>query len=188
LRDFAFFIPKPYFPKMKKSIILTGEIDSGKSSLVDRLSQLLHKTGRARGVFSPKCFLKERFLGYDLMDFQRVRYEPLMRFNAQTGWKKYGKFYYNPFAFDWGNEEIIKGMEAELLVIDELGPLEMEGKGFRAGFDVCLKDYEGTLLLICRKEILEALKELSAPFRRIFTTIMMTETKGCWEQLLDNLG
>jgi nucleoside-triphosphatase THEP1 len=149
---------------MKKSLILTGEIDSGKSSLVDRLSLLLYKTGQAGGVFSPKYFLKERFWGYDLMDFQRLRYEPLMRFKAQSGWKKFGKFYYNPFAFEWGNEEIVKGMEAELLVIDEFGPLEMENKGFREGFDSILPEYKGTLLVVCRNNLWEEIQKFLQPF------------------------
>lgn len=71
-----------------------------------------------------------------------------------------GKYYFSKELFDWGNEEIIKSAETgeEILIIDEIGPLELRGEGFAPALKKVLdifSEKEKTLLLVIREELVD---------------------------------
>ena len=67
-----------------------------------------------------------------------------------------GRFRFDPKILTWGNETLAHAAPCDLLVVDELGPLEIErGKGWQKAFDV-LRGNDFTLaLVVIRPELLE---------------------------------
>ena len=73
---------------------------------------------------------------------------------------QYGRFYFNPLVFEWGNEIIKSAGKDTILIIDEIGPVELNGGGFRTGLDHALKYHTGSLIITVRHGILENVSEI----------------------------
>ena len=67
-----------------------------------------------------------------------------------------GRFRFDPKAMTWGNDALARATACHLLVVDELGPLEIErGQGWQKAFDV-LRGNDFTLaIVVVRPELLE---------------------------------
>ena len=69
------------------------------------------------------------------------------------GWK------YDAGVFEWGNEVLARATPCDLLVVDELGPLEvLGGRGWVDAFDVLAGRRFGAALVVCRPGLLEQLE------------------------------
>ena len=106
--------------------LVTGEIDAGKTSyLRERASQ----TGAAAWL-SVKSFP-----GYDLVMLPAGRRIPLARptgSDVPRGWFPFRRFFFNPAAFAAAEScwAALDGPPPRELILDEVGPLELEGRGF----------------------------------------------------------
>lgn len=66
---------------------------------------------------------------------------------------QYGDYNFNTRIFELGARILRENLEADALVLDEYGPLEQNGLGFRKPFDFLLKNYEGFLFISVRPEL-----------------------------------
>jgi nucleoside-triphosphatase THEP1 len=85
-----------------------------------------------------------------------------------------GRFRFDPETLTWGNETLAHAPPCDLLVVDELGPLEIErGKGWQKAFDV-LRGNDFTLaLVVVRPELLaQAQRKLSSDSMTVVTVEM----------------
>ena len=72
---------------------------------------------------------------------------------------KAGHFCFNPEVFTWANAGLESSLDANLIIIDEYGPLERDGKGFYPAI-VCLKKrFNGMLLISVRPGLVDDLWE-----------------------------
>lgn len=62
----------------------------------------------------------------------------------------YGRFYFSPAAFAWGNAILAESAGIGLVVVDEYGPLEQQGVGLWPGIQALLNRHTGPLLLTVR--------------------------------------
>ncbi|WP_319560725.1 hypothetical protein [Marispirochaeta sp.] len=107
-------------------ILVTGGIDAGKTSY---LRQQAAQNGAAAWL-SVKSFS-----GYDLLMLPAEQRIPLARpadADVPGDWFHFRRFRFNPAAFVtaesfWRN---YRGSTPKELILDEAGPLEMEGRGF----------------------------------------------------------
>ena len=140
-----------------RAILLVGPLFSGKSLFVERLAASLGASGTAlagfvqRGVFGPDG----RKIGYDLVGLTTGAIRPFARRSeAGDGWL------FQDAAFCAALGEIREG--ADLTVIDEVGHLELAGKGHAAAVDRALS-VSPTMLIVVREALAdEAAKWLSA--------------------------
>jgi nucleoside-triphosphatase THEP1 len=82
-----------------------------------------------------------------------------------------GRFRFDPRTLAWGNEALRHATPCQLLVVDELGPLEVERQeGWTRAFDVLNKADFGLALVVVRPECLvRAQLQLPASTTAIFT-------------------
>ena len=144
--------------------LLTGPVDSGKTAWLLRRAQL---PGRA-GLLSCKRFSgpaqDSAFLGYDLLFLPSKESMPLARLadheDADGGWLLFRRFLFDPRAFaaaeSWYREQNSAGTEEFLL--DEVGPLEMEGRGFARLLGMLLGG-ERNLIISTRPSLVRAVQE-----------------------------
>lgn len=77
---------------------------------------------------------------------------------------------YSPWIFDedvmaWGNRVLSDQSATDLLIIDELGPLEFEKNlGWTAAFDLLKQKIFGIALVVIRPECMQAFSRLGLPF------------------------
>lgn len=136
---------------MKSLIIISGPVDSGKTEFLKKLAGELSGQQPVRGFVAPKFFLKQDFKGYDFLELENGFKCPFIQTEERSGWMKFGRFYFNPVAFELGNRIISAPARGGVLIVDEVGPLELAGEGFRQGLDGCRRKFKGTLVVSCRE-------------------------------------
>jgi nucleoside-triphosphatase THEP1 len=136
--------------------ILTGPVHSGKTTLIkNTIPALLEKNFRIDGYLSEAIWKSNEFLGYNLLDLKDHRYHPFIRKQGQEEWQKIGPFFFLPGTLDIAKKIIHRSKKADLCVVDEVGPLELKGKGVWPALKDVLMFPHPHLLLVVRDSILK---------------------------------
>ena len=143
---------------MGEIILLTGEMQSGKTKLCLNLFQLAQDANiRVGGVISPAVFDGSRKIAIDAIDLKsgiRKRLAEL-RTSHQTALETQRWSFYSEVV-DWGNKMLIEAVPCDLLMIDELGPLELQrGEGWVNGLTVIENSDYSTALIVIRPSLVE---------------------------------
>jgi nucleoside-triphosphatase THEP1 len=138
--------------------LLTGEIQTGKSRLCLEVVAAARAAGvELGGLVSPGVFQAGEKTAIDVLD---VKSGEKTRLAEAAGGSAAGvstkRWTFHSQAVAWGNQVLETAVPCELLVIDELGPLEFtRGEGWMTGFDtVASGEYQAALLVI-RPSLLE---------------------------------
>lgn len=143
--------------------ILTGPRGSGKTSWCLSLHQESIRLGiQSQGLISNPVVEKSQKVGIELFDLSRHLSYPLAtrRRNRKKkiltqGWE----FDYKTLC--WGNEIISRIGKTPLLIIDELGPLEFNGRGgWQAAFSLLDKREYRWAIVVIRPTLLAIAKRL----------------------------
>ena len=111
--------------------ILTGPVHSVKTTLLKKVvRELKEQKYRIDGFLSEAVWEKEETVGYDLFDLKEERSIPFIRKTGEKEWQKIGSYFFIPQGLAEAEKIILQGKEAYILVVDEVGPLELSGKGF----------------------------------------------------------
>ena len=149
-------------------LILTGAVQSGKSRF---LGSLLAGLDRDRtplsGFLSPAVYEDGRLVGYDLTVIGGGPPAAYIRKEGQAGWERVGPYFFVPEALETARRTILESGPLDLLVVDEVGPLELVGGGLWRPLESILADPGRRCLLVVRASCLEALtgKLAGRPFQ-----------------------
>ncbi len=168
-------------------VLLTGDRGSGKTTACQRLANRARETGwDVAGVLSPAVFTGGVKVAIDAVDLRNGERRRLA--TARTAVTLSGGLHTLAWSFDaatitWGNEVLTRAVPCDLLIVDELGPLELEqGQGWTAGIiAVNTKSYRQAWVVV-RRELLAVALQLW-PAARV---VEVTDTQGWdWSSLLD---
>jgi nucleoside-triphosphatase THEP1 len=123
---------------MSELIFVEGEVGSGKSLFAFLLALRLSARGvPITGVVSNSIFENDFKIGYEavlLPSFERY-----LLCNSK-GDKQYPEWLFNDEVFYFGNNEIAHHLpNSQILIIDEVGTLEIEGKGWHPSIQKALQ-------------------------------------------------
>ncbi len=139
-------------------IIITGEIQEGKTTFLLELAALLHKKNiKMKGFFARGVHDKNERIGYDLENVSNGVNCSYIRNSFSEGWYRYGKYYFSPEGLEFG-KEILEGIhpdEADLLIIDEIGPVELKGQGWAGEIGRLVNSADIIQLWVVRKPLLK---------------------------------
>jgi nucleoside-triphosphatase THEP1 len=138
-------------------ILLHGPKFSGKSRFVERLARELREAGtRLSGFFQRGVFDGAgRKIGYDLVDAASGTGRPLVRINEALD-----RWVFDDAVFDFAAAAL--DPDADLTIVDEVGPLELSGGGHRLALEAVLGG-RAALLLVVREELADEFAALPAP-------------------------
>lgn len=146
---------------MGRIILLSGEIQSGKTSLCLEIVDQARRQGyRLGGLVSPGVFQKGEKFAIDLLDIKSGERRRLaLASGSRSTALETRRWSFYPETVDWGNRVLEAALPCDLLVIDELGPLEFQrGQGWVNGFKaVDSGDFRSALLVIRPSLVEEAL-------------------------------
>ena len=152
-------------------VILTGLSDSGKSTVCRRLIERAREAGvRVGGVLTEKTASgKERTLHVrDLNDNTVIL---LARTNWNQTGPQHGAFTFSNEGIFLGIKAIGRGVSADLLIVDEIGPLELKGRGFFPILHLIRKARQSVIVI--RPQIVDIFREklkLDESFRIVEVT------------------
>jgi nucleoside-triphosphatase THEP1 len=141
-----------------KVIIITGEIHEGKTTFVQKIvSDLLNQKIRIAGFLSIGIDEDGTRTGFILEEIGSSRQIELCSDKANDRRLKLGRFYFNQEALSFGNE-ILKPdnlSDKQLIVIDEIGPLEIKGLGWSYAIDKSTQSLIIPQLWVVRKSLVK---------------------------------
>lgn len=131
-----------------KVTLVSGPVDSGKTSFLYR--SVLESPGSA-GILSLPVFRDGKKRGYYAYDIHSGEAMVLAAELPLHPSFKFRRFYFSEYGFDFARERILASFGSPNLIIDEIGPLELEGGGFAPVLEECLRGYAGNLVLVVRE-------------------------------------
>jgi nucleoside-triphosphatase THEP1 len=131
--------------------ILTGTVGCGKTSFLRRLLSFLNADGvEVSGFFAARVFDADTLAGYDLIEIAILRRHPFLRMTEEAGRERVGPFFVDPAGTAKAAEIIRLSPPSSLLVIDEIGPLELQDKGHWPAVAPLLDDPDRNFVFVIR--------------------------------------
>jgi nucleoside-triphosphatase THEP1 len=136
-------------------VVVTGERGAGKTTLAAAAVERLHASGlRVGGVLAPGTYRDGKRFSIDVVAIPTGARLPLARRETTSGWVDERSFWVNPVALALGREALSID-DADVVVVDEVGPWELRGSGWSGDLDA-LVQRDVSLLLVVRRECLPA--------------------------------
>jgi nucleoside-triphosphatase len=136
--------------------IVTGSRGAGKTTFCASLVRAAQEAGwRAAGVLSHAVFNGSQRSAIQVEDIAtgQVRQLAIRSIDKPTPGTREWKF--DPEVVAWGNSALSASIPCDLLVIDELGPLEFEhGTGWQAGLAAVDAGQYAISIIVVRSELL----------------------------------
>lgn len=132
---------------MKRLLFLTGRPGIGKTSVLLRAAEELKRKGyRVGGMISREIREKGIRIGFEIIDFHSGKKGWLAHVNQPTG-PKLGKYRVNMELLNLLGAGSIQDavQNAQIIIIDEIGPMELFSKAFKDSVNEAIKS--GKLLL-----------------------------------------
>lgn len=146
----------------KKIYIITEDEHKGKTTFVKNIvSRLLNSGLNIQGFIAEAVVVDKKLTGYDLKNVQNNKKVQIITKDKHDNWLKLGPYFFNPGGFDFGidilNNKNINN--ADLIIIDEIGPLELSGKGWCNQINNLLTVNPVPMIWVVRKSIIKEVIE-----------------------------
>lgn len=139
-------------------IIITGEVQEGKTTFLLELITMLGKKDISMAGFIARGIHEQgERKGYELEDLSGGKSTVYIMNTPSPGWSRHGKYYFSPEGLAFG-KQILKRVgkgKTDLIVIDEVGPVEMKGKGWADDIGELLQTSSAAQLWVVRKKLLK---------------------------------
>ncbi len=142
-------------------ILLSGQPGVGKSSACLRLVQELRRHGRTAGGIVTLARGRERYA----LDVACGEERLLAAEGEMQAGPRCGRFHFLRETLGWGNRVVAQAIadRVDLVVLDEVGPLELDqADGFRPALRALLAG-TGAQLVVVRPALVAAVRALAAP-------------------------
>ena len=142
-----------------KVFIISGRSGEGKTSLLKQVIEILHKKGvDIFGFYAEGKWEQETRSAHCLVEIKNNTRIELCTTNKTKGWIKEKRFYFNPEAIKIGNKIIEQATKsnAHLIVIDEIGPFELQGKIWAQEFLHLLEHSHLPVLITTKQKLINA--------------------------------
>jgi len=140
-----------------KVFILTGDKHEGKTTFAASLAHALEKEGAVVGGFlAPGKFENNRRSSFEILDLKTKKQQALCSIHFTEG-EEVGPFRFNPEGQKFGKQilaaENLK--DVDITFIDEIGPLEIKGKGWASSIDLIMNEPGIPQIWIIRKGLVD---------------------------------
>jgi nucleoside-triphosphatase THEP1 len=143
-------------------ILWRGARHSGKTTAAGKLAeQARNEDFRVAGLLAPAIYVDGCLKGFEALDLRNGTRTVL----ASRGQKPdTEQFVFTEAGLKFGRNalDIDTVKSADLIIVDEFGPLELAGNGWRRNVDILLTSTDALVVLVVRDEIAGKVKKLYA--------------------------
>ncbi|MFC1956065.1 nucleoside-triphosphatase [Chloroflexota bacterium] len=134
-------------------IIVTGGVGAGKTTVCSKLISVVRNKGiTCGGILTYKAIDKS----ITIEDIQSGEKETLASISKSRVGPRTPRYFFNQKGIDFGIKAIERGTSAEILVIDEVGQLELGGEGFTNVFELINSEKVQDCIIVIRSALLTA--------------------------------
>lgn len=139
-----------------KVFIVTGEIGSGKTTCIQKLVEKLEADKKeVGGIYTSRIMENGKTTGYNIIEVSTKSNYNFLKTDGNETQERIGKFYIH----SEGKNAAIKALQfskkKNIIVIDEIGKLELNGNGWADELQNLIQKKKGNLILSVRKEVIE---------------------------------
>jgi nucleoside-triphosphatase len=133
-------------------VLISGERGTGKTTVCRKVVAHAKAAGHACGGL-----LTLRGDETDQRIVVDVHTDEMRPLTVTEGGVRQGRFLFDPAALEWGTDALTRSLPCDLLVIDEIGPLEIEQhSGWAATLDLLRLGQFRLALVVVRPELIRA--------------------------------
>ena len=142
--------------KNQKIIILSGNKQQGKTTFLQNvITQLEQANIEFDGVVAIGKEENGKRTGFDLLYLKTKKSYPLARITPLPNWDQFGRFYFDTDVFVKVGQSLV-GSSSKIIIIDEIGPMELQGKGWADAVGSLLAA-NTQMIWVVRKPLLETI-------------------------------
>lgn len=142
--------------------LVTGDIGAGKTTVAGRAVALARAQGYVcAGIWSPAHVVGGSKTGIEAVDLSSGEHRLLARIAAEGTGERMGRYTFDLAVIAWANKVLKQAVAAQpdLLVVDEIGPLELErGGGLAPVLEPLAAGRVPRALVVVRAWLLDALR------------------------------
>jgi nucleoside-triphosphatase THEP1 len=171
--------------------IISGKMGEGKTTYLKGLIDYLQKEKiELQGFYSPFILENETAEGYDLVDVKTNQREAFLRENAKKDYSRIGRFYILPQGLEFGIECLKTDNinENSIVLIDEVGNLELSDNGWAKSLENLLKRRNNHLILVVRTNFVSRVIEKWNLRDTVVIDISQTDFRAAGEMILNRIG
>ena len=163
--------------------LVSGGIGAGKTTICQKVVESARTRGfTCGGLLTPALVEHGRKVGIVGVELRSNERKVMAHIDRDLGGPRVGCYYFTADAFPWANAVIASAVEAgcDLLVVDEIGPLELiQGGGLISALD--LLDAIPRALIVVRLSLVDTLRHRlqtrrwpasASPSLRVFVTTL----------------
>ncbi len=147
---------------LKKIFIVTGDRASGKTSLLTALTGEFRRRQRSvGGILSPVVWMDSKRIGYDVINIQNGKRVPLCRNEPDGTGIKIGEWIFRDDGIQFGQTALDPSslIPCDLVIIDEVGPLELDNKVWATSIDQLIHSSTCPIILVVREHLIERVQD-----------------------------
>jgi len=133
-----------------KVFMITGSVGGGKTTFLKGLIEFLRVNGiNPGGIISERIQDGAITTGYDVVNIETGERKPFLRQNDEAGPERIGRFSVCSEGLETGRT-ILESVTAGIVIIDEVGMLEIDNRGWAPAIGELLSRHDITLLISVR--------------------------------------
>ena len=140
----------------KKIFIISGSIGQGKTTQIQKIVESLKSQNiTVGGIFSPRIMENETTIGYDIVDIMTDNRVKFLRKTTNENQTKIGNYSILPDGLQIGINALTtsKNRNNKIVIIDEVGKLELENKGWAKNITNLINTSNNNLILSVRDSL-----------------------------------
>jgi len=144
----------------KHIAILTGPFGSGKTTACRQLADLARRRGLdCAGIVCPARFEGTSKVGIDLLNLRTGECRPLAEADDQPSELRTTHYRFDAEVMAWGAAILNMACPCDVLIIDEIGPLELEqGQGWVNALTVLREEQFDLAVVVVRPGLIDAFR------------------------------
>jgi len=130
-----------------------------------------------RGILAHRVMEGGRVIGYDLEVIGEEAHSVLAR-KKGIGLEKAGPFTFSDEGLARGRQALRNAVSAEIVLVDEIGPLELRGGGWAGEIEELLRESKALVILVVREELQKQVMRWLTVFQRPIHSLNFEELAG----------
>ncbi len=138
---------------VRKIFVLTGTVGQGKTTYVQKIiEEFKNNNITVGGIYQPRIFENNETIGYDVVSIMSKEREVFLRLTGRDDYDRIGKYFIYPGGLQKGIDalKISENAGNKIVVIDEVGKLELENSGWANSVNSLIDSSNYHLLLVIR--------------------------------------
>lgn len=153
--------------KASESVILTGPRGASKTTFVLEFGAFMKAKGMpVYGVATPKILENGQTVGIQVVDLHTDE-KTVLAYRDEKPGIRVGPWRFTEQGIDLGNKACVSYQDDGIILIDEIGPLELKGGGFQVALEGLKSGKYLRYLLVVRPELIETIGALINPKPKI---------------------